>query len=186
MGFTGSTGSSRKGTITITSWNLKTVTLEDTFTNWRSDKYASPKIILANSRERASFIIGNLDACNNTVEYGGFSKRITAKFTDIHDSQRAPIPAIVTDNSDGTYSLALETSIVSNFSLEVTFGQDCNKTSPHCWSDSIPLAVRTLPVPIIVPTEPPVEQGLPSDALTGVGIGVGVFLGVSSILGIFL
>ncbi len=188
MGFTGSTGgSSRKGTIKITSWELQTVTLEDTYTTWVSNKYAPPQTILANDRERASFKIRNIDACNNTVEYGGYSKRLYAKFIDINNSTRAPLPAIVIDNADGTYSLELETNVVSNFSLSVMFGQNCvNASSTQCWYDSIAHAVTTTPVAVVVPTEPPVEQGLPSDALVGVGVGVGVFLGVSGIAAIFL
>jgi hypothetical protein len=188
IGFTASTGPTRTGAISITQWTFTTVTLEDAYTKWVSDKYAPPINITANDEATAYFTIQNIDACNNTVEYGGFSDLVSARFLDIVNPANPPIPATILDNNNGTYSVGLSTTIVSNFSLEVTFGENCtwNEPSSACFADNITFAVMTIAVVTQNNTSPPVSSGLPSQALVGVGVGVGVFLGVSGIAVFFL
>jgi hypothetical protein len=189
LGFTASTGpSTRTGSISIASWTLTTVTIENSYSTWVSNKYAPPINITANDEATAYFTIRNIDACNNTVEYGGFSNLVSARFLDIAHPTNPPIPAIIVDNNNGTYSVGLSTTIVSNFSLEITFGENCNwnKPSSTCFADNITFAVMTLPVVIQNNTSPPVSSGLSSQALAGVGVGVGIFLGISGIAVFFL
>lgn len=177
---------------------------ENTLTDFESANISSQVVIADGQSTTPGYTLQTRDFCKNLVTRGGLSSDVTAKFiqrsneTSSRRRRLAPLAVedgVVTDNSDGTYTVSLATTTVGDFDLYVSFGTgnvSCDifttvggssvdvtfNNQSGCFFAQVEAAAVSLPVPppptasptaalVLPPTEPDDELLLITSSIGG-------------------
>jgi hypothetical protein len=160
----------------------------------------------ADGRKAITVSVQNYDLCDGLIEFGGFSARGKAIMTldqAIDNATAAPVPSRllsgtsltldgeILDADNGQYSFKFKTTTPGIYSLKIWYGAGCfvngNNSSPvktnpptsTCFQYQSNRSALFAPPPAVTPAPLPEDpQGLPSAALTGIGVAVGVICAV--------
>jgi len=223
VGITGASSNDKAGDLYISDWTLKTVEVDKTRTlqgNFSHDNVSllENHTVLADGESLTlGYPLVTRDGCDNFLDSGTLEEFVSAMYIESLNatsgsySNSSTVPkstaAVVVDNNDGSYSVALRTLDPALYDVYYTFGDGCelvydlnecdispcspisvNVTDPaNCILFSVPEAAEALPLPI--PTSSPTVFILPEEdnsQLVKVASSAGALIGAGSMLAVFL
>ena len=205
VGFSSASSSGSTMDVRISEVTMKTVKVTPRFTLSAEDPQEFPKAFVANGRDSVTFKVQTRDACQNGLEFGGFSNLVQGRMVATSVSPDPPssgrrrlqndtnngtlvIHPEIVDFDNGQYGIKFEADVLATFDVYMAFGSNCTwngtdyVSNYECFAVKWPSAAESIPFATAAPTVETAAEGLGSAALAGIGVAAGIITVCGSIM----
>ena len=129
-------GPSRTAEVNVTEWKIILVEFEAKNTETVNKTNFTQQITAADGTPSQGVLVKTRDFCGNQLDAGGLDGLLTGLYVEVRNGSSGlfynesltpvTVPALATDNEDGSYTLSISTTVKAEFSFFLSFGENCD------------------------------------------------------------